>query len=77
MIQRIVLYATLGALLTHLGHVWDTWAFWSIIALYWASEQITRQEGYEVGVVAGISTYINATESQRADLDKIVKDIND
>ena len=50
MLQRIALYATLGSLLAHLGHVWDTWAFWSVLALYWASEQISRREGYEQGM---------------------------
>jgi hypothetical protein len=51
MIQRIALYATLGALLANLGHVWDTWGFWCVLALFWCSETITRRDGYEQGMV--------------------------
>ena len=72
-LQRIALYATLGLVLNAVGAEFDTWAFWSILALFWASEALTRQEGFEQGVAAGISAYSHATESQRADLDKIVK----
>ena len=44
---RIALYATLGYLLDVLGHDWTTWAFWSMLALFWASEQLTRIEVIE------------------------------
>ena len=74
---RLVLYATLGSLLSALGHEWDTWQFWCVAGLFWASDLLSRQAGYEGGVVAGMTAYINATEQQRLDLDKIVKDNND
>jgi hypothetical protein len=51
MLQRIALYTTLGLVLSVLEIAWDTWAFWSIVALYWASEALTRREGYEAGMV--------------------------
>ena len=73
MLQRIALYAVLGLVLNAVGAEIDTWAFWSIVALFWASETLTRTEGFEQGVAAGITAYSQATESQRADLDKIVK----
>jgi hypothetical protein len=74
---HLVLYATLGTLLSVLGHEWDTWQFWSMLGLFWASDRLSKQAGYEAGVVAGMTAYINATEQQRTHLDKIVKDNND
>ena len=50
-LQRIALYTTLGLVLNAVGAEFNTWAFWSILALFWASETITRREGYEAGMV--------------------------
>jgi hypothetical protein len=47
MLQRIVLYSTLGAVLYALDHSWDTWGFWAILALFWAAETLTRRELWE------------------------------
>ena len=71
---RIVLYATLGTLLSVLGHAWDSWQFWCTLGLFWASDVLSRRDGVEQGVVAGITAYSRATEQQRLDLDKIIKD---
>ena len=73
LVQRIALYTTLGLVLNAVGADFNTWGFWSILALFWASEALTRTEGFEQGVAAGISAYSNANEQQRSDLDKIVK----
>jgi hypothetical protein len=77
MLQRIVLYATLGALLTHLGHVWDTWSFWSILALYWASEQISRREGYEAGMVFIATLPMEHLEKIKREIAKIEDNAKD
>jgi hypothetical protein len=50
-LQRIALYTTLGLVLSAVGADFNTWGFWSILALFWASETITRREGYEAGMV--------------------------
>ena len=71
---RLVVYATLGLLLDALGQNWDTWGFWSTVALFVVSDSLARRDGYESGVAAGISVYSLATEEQRTQLDKIVKD---
>jgi hypothetical protein len=44
MIQRIALYTTLGLVLNAVEVQFNTWAFWSIVALFWASEHMTRRE---------------------------------
>ena len=44
MLTRIVLYSTLGTLLHALGHGWDTTEFWCVLALFWASDQLSRIE---------------------------------
>ena len=44
MLTRIALYSTLGYLISLLGHGWDTTEFWCVLALFWASDQLTRIE---------------------------------
>lgn len=44
MLQRIVLYSTLGVLLNTLAITFDTWSFWCVVGLFWASDQISRLE---------------------------------
>ena len=44
MLQRIVLYATLGYLLDALAIGFTHWGFWCVLALFWASEHMTRSE---------------------------------
>jgi hypothetical protein len=51
MLQRIALYTVLGLVLNAVGAEFNTWGFWSILALFWASEVLTRREGYEAGMV--------------------------
>jgi hypothetical protein len=51
MIQRIALYTVLGLVLNAVGVLFNTWGFWSILALFWAAETLTRREGYEAGMV--------------------------
>jgi hypothetical protein len=71
---RLVLYATLGLLLDALELDYQTWGFWCTLALFCTSDYLARNDGYEQGIVKGMSAYINANEQQRATLDKIVKD---
>lgn len=47
MLQRLTLYATLGYLLDALSVGWDHWGFWCILALFVASEWLTRREVLE------------------------------
>ena len=44
MIQRIALYVTLGLTLNALGQAADSTGFWLVLALFWASEHMTRTE---------------------------------
>ena len=44
MLQRIVLYATLGYLLDALAIGFTHWGFWCVLALFWATEHMTRRE---------------------------------
>jgi hypothetical protein len=71
---RLVLYATLGLLLDALGQDVSAWGFWCILGLFMCSDYLVRKDGYESGVAAGIAVYSSATEEQRTQLDKIVKD---
>ena len=44
MITRLVLYSTLGYLLSVLGYTVYTEEFWCVVALFWAMETLTRME---------------------------------
>jgi hypothetical protein len=74
MIQRVALYGVLGLLLDALGHGVEDWGFWCVVVMYWALDLVSRQAGFEVGVVQGMAAYSQANEQQRADIDRIVKD---
>jgi hypothetical protein len=50
MLQRLVLYSTLGVLANALGHTWDSWQFWCLLGLFWAADQLARTEGYQQGM---------------------------
>jgi hypothetical protein len=47
MLTRLALYTALGLVLSALGATLDTWQFWSVVALFWASEHVTRIEVIE------------------------------
>jgi hypothetical protein len=53
---------------------YNAWGFWCILGLFCVSDYLARQHGYDSGVAAGIAVYSSATEEQRTQLDKIVKD---
>ncbi len=41
---RITLYTALGLTLNAMDAQWDTWQFWCVVGLFWASEHLTRLE---------------------------------
>ena len=47
MLTRLALYTALGLVLNAMGATLDTWQFWSVVGLFWASEHLTRQELWE------------------------------
>ena len=47
MLTRLALYTALGLVLSAVDATLDTWQFWSVVALFWASEHLTRQELWE------------------------------
>jgi hypothetical protein len=55
MLQRIALYTALGLVLSALGADFTHWGFWCVVGLFWASETLTRREGYEAGMVFIVS----------------------
>jgi hypothetical protein len=74
MLQRLALYTALGLTLSAVEADFTHWAFWCTVGLFWASETLTRREGFEVGVTQGMTVYSQATDEQRAAIDKIIKD---
>jgi len=44
MLTRLALYTALGLVLNAMDATLNTWQFWSVVGLFWASEHLTRQE---------------------------------
>jgi hypothetical protein len=74
--QSVALYVTLGLVLASADLAWDTVAFWSIMALYWAGTVASRQEGYEQGVAQGFAAYHNMTDEQRAQVKQLMDSVD-
>jgi len=47
MLTRLALYTALGLVLSAMDATFNTWQFWSVVGLFWASEHLTRQEVWE------------------------------
>ena len=77
MIQRIALYTVLGLVLNAVGADWNTWGFWSILALFWASETLTRREGYEAGMVFIATLPMDKLEEIKRAIKRIEDDAKD
>jgi hypothetical protein len=75
MIQRIALYATMGMLLNALGHTWDSWGFWCVLAMFWGSELITRMEQHQQSYVEGILMYIQLPVDKQQELVTAIKQV--
>jgi hypothetical protein len=58
-----------------LGHTWDTWQFWSMLALFWASERVTKQEQHEQSYVQGILMYIALEPQQQQELAQAIQQV--
>jgi len=74
MITRIVLYATLGTLMGALGHGMDDWGFWSVLALFWASDVLSRKEGQDHGIWITITLPAEKLAELKRQLDRDIKD---
>ena len=74
---RLIIYALVGTVLSAAGIDFYSEWFWCLLALFICSDYLSGNRGFELGVMQGITAYSTATESQRADLDKIVKELND
>ncbi len=47
LLTRLTLYTALGLTLNAMEARWDTWQFWCVVGLFWASEHLTRLEVVE------------------------------
>jgi hypothetical protein len=48
--ERLAIYATLGLLLNALGVEFNTWGFWSMLALFITNDYLARKDGIEQGM---------------------------
>lgn len=74
MLQELVLWSTIGALLNAVGYSWDSWQFWCFLGTYWAVGALSKR----VGRVEGIVDYLEMDERDQTlikrALDKIKED---
>jgi hypothetical protein len=71
MLQRIALYTALGLTLSAVEADFTHWAFWCVIALFWASETLTRREGFEQGMVFIATLPMDKLEEIKREIAKI------
>jgi hypothetical protein len=74
MIQRLVLYATLGFLLNALGQSAFDWGFWCVLALFVCGDVIARKEGQEHGIWITLNLPADKLTELKQQLDKDIKD---
>ena len=67
--QELVLWGTIGSLLSAVGHSFDTWQFWCFMGTYWAVSHLGRTWGK----VQGIIDYIDMTEAEQERIRKALK----
>jgi hypothetical protein len=74
-LQRIAIAAGLALVLAAAGvDLFDgTPWFWCALALFWVSNWVERQAGFEHGVASGIEMMTVMTEDQRNDVIALVK----
>ena len=71
-IQRAVLALTLGLVLVAMGHYWDSWEFWSVLALFLTSNYLNYVSGVEIGVATAVEMWVDMTEEQRKEMTELV-----
>ena len=71
MLQRLALYTALGLTLSALEADFTHWAFWCVVGLFWASEVLTRREGYEAGMVFVATLPMDKLEEIKREIAKI------
>jgi hypothetical protein len=74
LVQVWVIYGLLGFILSILKADAMAWEFWAVLALCWAASRLQFQQGWEEGTVHGVDFYSGATQAQRQEIDKILKD---
>jgi len=76
MITRLVLYASLGALLSAFDMHWDSVEFWCILGLFWASSTVAQWQGRREGIesILGMSLWkITQIKAQLERIDRAVE----
>lgn len=77
MITRIVLYLTLGLVCSLLGYSWSSWQFWTLLGLFWVSDQVGQSAGREQGYIEGIHAYLNMDREHQQNIQRLIKEIKD
>ena len=72
MFQSLVLWGTIGTLLSVVGYSITSWEFWCFLGTYWAVEKIARSQGAAEGIIS----YLNMTEAEQQRIRTVVKDLN-
>lgn len=79
MLQSLILWGTIGALLSAVGYFsfpqWDPtdWQFWCFLATYWAVGRIERAQGAGEGIIR----FLNMTEAEQQKIRKLVKELDE
>jgi hypothetical protein len=75
MLVDLVIWSTLGLLLSALGFTLASWEFWCVLALFWAMSRHSWTMGHQLGLSRGVLTYLNMTEQQQNELKKKLENL--
>jgi hypothetical protein len=62
MLIELVLWGTIGGLLSAVGYQIDTWQFWCFMGTYWAVSTLSRQRGK----IEGMIDFLDMNEQDQA-----------
>jgi len=74
MFTRIALYATLGTVLSALGHSLTDTGFWLLLALFFAGDLLARKEGQDNGIFLTLSLPADKLAELKQELDAALKE---
>ncbi len=70
MLLELVLWLTVGLLLSAVGYTWADWQFWCLASTYWAIALVCKQRGK----VEGIIDYLEMSERDQLRIRKALKE---
>lgn len=73
MLQELILWGTIGALLSAIGYSFTDWQFWCFMGTYWCVSFIARQRGR----IEGMIDYLEMSEQDQRRIKQVLQKIKE